>query len=214
MYTRTQTLVYITFSMWLDFLVFFIKNILQSGFDAENISLPLLLVSEDYTETKSQLYNSPELIHIFTQNNITMNNHRNGIEPKVFLSDGGLTSLFQITSTNVDRKGRSFVSTIESLQYPYYATQYHPEKNEFEFSTYPGTNIPYESINHSEEAIHASFSLAEFFVRQLRKNKSGSYTLAERHPLVYTYPMKHSLSFEQIFLIPSASHWGTSKHVT
>ena len=145
-----------------------------------------------------------------------MNNHRHGIEPDIFLKDEGLTSFFHMTSTNVDRRGRSFVSTIESIHpshYPYYATQYHPEKNEFEYATYPGTNIPYESINHSEKAIYASFSLAEFFVRQLRKNKSGSYTLVDRHPLIYTYPMKHGLSFEQIFLIPTASHWNPSKQV-
>jgi len=182
-------------------------NIIQSGFDAENISLPLLLTDKNDGVYSSQLYESPSLRHIFSQENVTMNNHQNGIEPKRFESHDRLTSFFHITSTNVDRTGRPFVSTVESIRFPYYATQYHPEKNEFEFATYPGTNIPYEAINHSDHAIHASFSLAEFFVRQLRRNKSGSYTLPDRHPLVYTYPMKNGLAFEQIFLIPDATHW-------
>ena len=34
---------------------------------------------------------------------------------------------------NKDRKGKSFVSTMEAKTVPVYATQWHPEKNAFEW---------------------------------------------------------------------------------
>ena len=45
--------------------------------------------------------------------------------------------MFHITSTNVDTQNRSFVSTIEAKDYPFYGVQYHPEKNNFEYGFLP-----------------------------------------------------------------------------
>ena len=37
----------------------------------------------------------------------------------------------------------------------------------FEYATYPHTNIPYESINHSKEGIALSMYMASFFVQDV-----------------------------------------------
>jgi len=188
---------------------------LESGYKAENISLPLLFPTvEDVRRTEgifsslSQLYSSIEVRKILSEENVTMNNHHQGISPEAFLSDQGITSLFHATSTNVDASGRPFISTIESFILPFYGTQYHPEKNNFEYANAsPLADIPYENINHSENAIYVSQHLANFFVRQTRKNNLGRYNLTDRHPLIMTYNVTHGLKFEQIYVIPSASHW-------
>ena len=42
-------------------------------------------------------------------------------------------------STNIDEDGLEFISTLEAKTYPFYATQFHPEKNTFEWAPkYPG----------------------------------------------------------------------------
>ncbi len=38
-------------------------------------------------------------------------------------------STWDILSTNEDRRGWTFVSSMESKKLPFYATQYHPERN-------------------------------------------------------------------------------------
>ena len=177
---------------------------------AENISLPLLFPTmDDVRRTQgvfsslSQLYSSPQIRRILTEENVTMNNHKQGISPETFLSDRGITSLFHATSTNIDSTGRPFISTIESFTMPFFATQYHPEKNNFEYANaYPNEDVPFETINHSQNAVYVSQHLANFFVSQTRKNKFGRYSLVERYPLVFSYPMKRGQRFEQIFIIP------------
>lgn len=214
-------------------------DILQSGFDAENVSLPLHFVDDGYgyelyeatsmlrretsqsTDTSSLFPGGSRVREIAARQNVTLNNHRNGIEPKRFLSDTGLTSMFHIVSTNNDGNGRPFVSTIEPLEpnrHPYYGVQFHPEKNMFENAFYPSTIIPYEDINHSPDGIELSFHLAKFFGGLVRRNMEESnvdaadgvrrtkrkheYTDPIRHPLITTYPTISGVAFEQIHIVP------------
>jgi gamma-glutamyl hydrolase len=115
--------------------------------------------------------------------------------------------MFHITSTNFDRDGRPFVSSIEGKKFPFYGVQYHPEKNNFEYGLRPGTLIPYEAIDHSSDAVYSSMFLASFFVNRVRHSSIGNYTLIERHPLIQDYPVRKGYKFEQIYLIPSANTW-------
>lgn len=173
-------------------------EILQSGFLSENISLPLETVDQYH------LYKPQRIHEIVTKNNITMNNHHQGITPEQFSSSDRLKQLWRITSTNHDLSGRQFVSSIEPndpLRLPIYGVQYHPEKNTFEYATYPGTDIPYEAINHSKEGIEMSMYLAQFFVDLARQN-NHQFTQPDTYPLMYTYPVKEGVKFEQIFVIP------------
>jgi gamma-glutamyl hydrolase len=187
---------------------------LQSGFDAENVSLPL----EDVEPIG--LYGDPVTLEAVTRHSITMNNHQQGIEPAHFLQNPSLTSFWTVTSTNHDRNGRPFVSTIEPVSdktMPIYGVQYHPEKNAFEYATYPGTNIPYEAIDHSDIAVTFACRLARFFVNLTRKQSNQqhqqqhSYSDSVRFPLVGTYPTRTGIAYEQIYIIPNASHWETKE---
>mmetsp|Transcript_16181 Transcript_16181/g.30582 ORF Transcript_16181/g.30582 Transcript_16181/m.30582 type:complete len:404 (-) Transcript_16181:175-1386(-) len=189
---------------------------LQTGFVSHNISLPLdfptvqdVIDSNGVFSKQSVLY--PETMQdILATRNITMNNHVNGISPQRFLGNDKLRSEFYITSTNVDQNGKPFVSSIESVRYPIYGVQYHPEKNNFEYGLQPGTSIPYEAISHTEEAVQLSLHLAQFFGNCLRKSSIGEYTLVERHPMMFEYPIVKGIKFEQEYIIPPAIHWRNS----
>ena len=123
------------------------SNVLQSGFDSENISMALNLTAnaptsrlcgpiasvpghrdrtaEDAAAFRADLSNSA--------NPPAMNNHQAGLEPSAFEANKNLSDFFTLLSTNQDRKGRAFVSTIEAKHYPVYGAQWHPEKNNFEW---------------------------------------------------------------------------------
>jgi gamma-glutamyl hydrolase len=183
-------------------------SILEAGFIAENVSLPL-----DQVE-RYRLYKPEELFDSVQTNNITMNNHRQGISPRRFQKTDALTKNWKVTSINTDLEGKYFVSTIEPLhpaQFPVYGVQFHPEKNAFEYATYPHTNIPYESIDHSPAGIAMSVYMASYFVELAQRNPAQGhyhdYSKPDVYPLVYSYPMARGVKFEQTFIIPPASHW-------
>jgi gamma-glutamyl hydrolase len=187
-------------------------SILESGYNAENISLPLEQV------VSHQLYRPRKLVRDVRTRNITMNNHELGLSPEKFFRTPQLTKLWKVTSINHDRAGRPFVSTIEPIEpnvFPVYGVQFHPEKNSFEYATFPHSNIPYEAIDHSKEGIQMSLYMATFVADLARRNpafgKFHSYDDPDRFPLVYSYEMKRGIQFEQTFRIPPASHWDTEE---
>ncbi len=51
-----------------------------------------------------------------------------------------------VSTSRLISKGRSFASTVEGTTLPFYATQWHPEKVQFEWD-------PEEGINHSTESV-------------------------------------------------------------
>lgn len=103
----------------------------QGQMDAYNISLPLDFTasapaSKMFSLAPSSIYN------ILESQNVTMNNHHYGIWTEHFLATESLSSFFDVLSTNVDRNGDSFISTIEAFDFPIFGSQWHPEKNLFE----------------------------------------------------------------------------------
>lgn len=154
--------------------------------DAENISLPL-----DFTgaEKKSRMFkNAPtKVMKILSEQNVTMNNHHYGIFTSTFESTSMLSDFYNNLSTNKDRQGTEFVSTVEAFKYPIYATQWHPEKNIYEWQKVNG--IPYEAINHSPDAVLISQYMADFFVQETRKSTHQFEDPAtEQASLIWNYP--------------------------
>merc|ERR1711924_25010 len=131
--------------------------------DSYNYSIPL-----DFTESAktSRLFGSaPSYIwNILAEMNVTMNNHHYGIFTEHFESTESLSDFFNMISTNNDRQGVNFVSTIEAFNYPIYGTQWHPEKNIFEWEKVDGA--PYEAINHSPSAIKIAQYVSNYFVEK------------------------------------------------
>lgn len=103
----------------------------EGQMDAYNLTIPL-----DFTESapKSKMFSkAPDYIYkILGTQDVTMNNHHYGIWTEHFQTTESLSSFFNVLSTNVDRNGDEFVSTIEAFDFPIFGSQWHPEKNIFE----------------------------------------------------------------------------------
>eukprot|EP01059_Diplonema_ambulator_P007838 TRINITY_DN17351_c0_g1_i1.p1 TRINITY_DN17351_c0_g1~~TRINITY_DN17351_c0_g1_i1.p1 ORF type:complete len:314 (+),score=55.03 TRINITY_DN17351_c0_g1_i1:73-1014(+) len=150
-------------------------HILSSGYDSENISLALQLTSDAGSSRMlggaTPYGDSIRDILSNTTNPPTMNNHQQGISPDVFNKTPQLTSFFTMLSTNVDRKGVPFVSQVEAKTVSVFGTQWHPEKNNYEWGVNPQDEaLPLEAINHSPAAIKGSQAMADFFLTEARKN--------------------------------------------
>lgn len=180
------------FPLWGTCLGFQLLCVLQTGtdkvltdFDSENYSIPLNLTDSAHKSRLFSMYSSEEMMWL-AEESLTMNNHHVGISPQLFASTSSLQSFYSILSTNFDRKGKEFVSSMEANKYPFYGVQWHPEKNSFEWTTYEG-------INHSLHAVIITQKASNFFVEEARKSKHHfSSREKETNALIYNYSPKYS----------------------
>uniref|UniRef100_L7M012 folate gamma-glutamyl hydrolase n=1 Tax=Rhipicephalus pulchellus TaxID=72859 RepID=L7M012_RHIPC len=130
---------------------------------------------------------------------ITYNSHGKCLTPQNFTAFG-LDNFFRLTSTNVDANGVTFISSMEAYSYPFYGVQFHPEKNNFEWTQRKGhVNIP-----HTEDAVRVSQYLGNFFLDEARKNNhSFASTAEELNALIYNYPVtftQNKTPFAQMYI--------------
>lgn len=84
-------------------------------------------------------------------------NHKLGVANETFFENENLISFFKPLTYNHDKNGKTFVSSIEAYKYPFYGTQFHPEKIPFELKDSL-------DISHSPGSIEAEHYFADFFV--------------------------------------------------
>jgi len=156
-----------------------------NAFDSEDLSIPLNMTSE---AAESRLFGPAQPANIMDNlrtQPITSNLHHDGVTPADFNDQAALTSFYRVLSTNMDRKGKEFVSTIEGKDYPITATQWHPERPQFEFDAYL-------AINHSLTAVESMQWLSNYFVGEA---------------------MQNSQEFQDVNFANNYSTYGFSRHV-
>lgn len=90
---------------------------------------------------------------------LAVNFHHFCVTPQNF-STFGLDKKYKTLSINYDHSWNvTYISSIEHRRYPFYAVQFHPEKNTYEWTTK-------EDIPHSPNAIKTAQYFANFFVNQ------------------------------------------------
>lgn len=94
--------------------------------------------------------------------NISMENHMFGLPPAYYKKYPELQENFNLLTTAQDRNGVEYVSTAEHKTYPFYATQWHPEKPPFEFGM--------KEIPHGLDAVRVAQHLANVFVDTARRS--------------------------------------------
>ncbi|XP_061121988.1 gamma-glutamyl hydrolase [Syngnathus typhle] len=161
--------------------------------NTSDVSLPL-----DFTkEAKgSRMFRDfpAELMDALALEPLTENSHQWSLPMEAFNRSNTLTSFYKVLSTNTDGK-IEFLSTMEAFDYPIYGTQWHPEKNAFEWRK------PY--VAHTPLGVRLTFYMAEFFVGEARKNLHRFATKDEEsQALIYNFsPVRASAEsvFEQIY---------------
>ncbi|XP_037312335.2 gamma-glutamyl hydrolase-like [Pungitius pungitius] len=135
-----------------------------------------------------------ELMEDLASEPLTANMHKWSVTLSTHKTNNQLNSFYKVLSTNTDGT-TEFVSTVEAFDYPIYGTQWHPEKNAFEWRQ------PY--IPHSPAAVRISFYTAQFFVNEARKNfHRFESEEEERKALIYNFSPVHAApqsGFEQIY---------------
>ncbi|GKT14799.1 putative multi-domain containing protein [Aduncisulcus paluster] len=151
----------------------------------ERIALPLNFTSY---ASSSALYAASshaddEVLSVCATENVALNAHSWSVLMTDFYSYPELYESYNLLSTNKSPGDDSvFVSSIEHTTYPIFGTQYHPEKNGYEFfSQYP------DSI-HAKESVRAMHTLAENFVMYARMNDNSFDDEDElNNSLIYNY---------------------------
>jgi len=169
------------------------SSILEN-FNSYGISLPLKFTAKAkdsliFRELPQNLWG------IYETEPVCENLHHLGISPESFLASN-LSTFYDILSTNIDRDGKEFVSVIESLKYPIYGVQWHPERNQYEWTDK-------EPIDASLNAVDCVQHLADFFVEKCRQNKhiwkQVVYDNVHAYPITYTYNLNKGHHLEMYF---------------
>lgn len=139
------------------------KNVLTEC-DTENISLRLLKYDPQFSSSRLFSSMTNDMETMVTKWNVTSNFHHECLTPKSFEDNEDLNSFYTALSHNYDKKGLDFISTIEGKKYPFYGTQWHPEKNIYHYELT-------DNVNHSLGAIQVTQYIANFFVNEARKSQ-------------------------------------------
>ena len=154
-------------------------NIL-SGTDSENYPIPLNF-TDGYENSRMFANMSKDLEKYLSSAPTTLNMHHGSVLTEKFKANKEISEFFHVLSTNNDRQGKEFVSTMEGRKYPFYATQWHPEKNSFEWSLH-------EDIPHEPMAIKVTQYMSNFFVNEARySTHKFESEKEERAALIYNY---------------------------
>ena len=165
---------------------------------ATNLALSLRLMPG---AKRSRLFRSfpPRLMRALRTQPITFNSHDHGLLVTEYESNRALNSFFDMLSYNEAPAGQFFVSTMEARNYPFYGTQWHPEKNNFEWSQ----NGDYSNIPHTPNAIAVSQATAHFFLKEARKSKH-IFPETRRDELIYSAPVIYTGQgdwiYEQVYV--------------
>eukprot|EP00727_Mastigamoeba_balamuthi_P010710 m51a1_g6261 hypothetical protein (314) ;mRNA; r:125718-126863 len=144
----------------------------EGAFDAEGLMLPLEL-AQPAAARSSLLGDAPAEVLRALAANSTSNLHVCGVTPEDFARNEGISGMFAVLSENADRGGKRFISTIEGLKVPVYATQWHPERI-FVWSEE-------ENVVHSDEATVVSQWVGRKFVAAARRSAHRFATAADEH---------------------------------
>ncbi|XP_028812801.1 gamma-glutamyl hydrolase [Denticeps clupeoides] len=166
------------------------KNLLSQT-NTTALSLPLHFTLDGMSSRLFQDFPADLMTSLATEP-LTENSHKWSILVQSFNKTEELTKFYKVLSVNTDGSNE-FISTVEAYDYPVYATQWHPEKNAFEWRQphYP----------HSPAAIKTTFYMANFFINEAKKNlHSFTSEEEERKALIYNYDSSYTGgSFEQVY---------------
>ncbi|KAM3860374.1 gamma-glutamyl hydrolase [Diretmus argenteus] len=168
-------------------------KLLLSATNTTAVALPLVFTNE--TKGSRMFKEFPaELMAALASEPLTENSHQWSLTVESYKNNEELMNFYKPLSTNTDGKVE-FVSTMEAYDFPFYGTQWHPEKNAFEWRR------PF--IPHSPSAVKTTSYMAQFFVNEARKSfHRFDNEEEEMKALIYNYnPVYNGIksTFEQTY---------------
>lgn len=131
-------------------------------FTNEHYAEPLKFIVDPADTIIFRDFSQSELETLQTKNTSYLSHHH-GFSLADFANDAGIKKTYRPTSTMVAEEKTEFVSSMEAYDYPFYGTQFHPEKQYLSFA-------PDYAFQHTEEIEKINRNYADFFVGQARKN--------------------------------------------
>ncbi|GIL44397.1 hypothetical protein Vafri_1876 [Volvox africanus] len=121
--------------------------------------------------------------------NIALQNHMYGIPPDFYKKYPVLADWYKPLTTTLDRNGLEYISTMEGIKYPFFGTQWHPEKPPYEFGM--------DEVPHSLDAIRVSQHLSNVFMEHARQSSHHPESKEEELAmLIYSTAPIFSARFE------------------
>lgn len=178
--------------------------LLSHAYRSEGLQLPLALSPAAATSALLCADCLPgDSLFTLAKTNSTVNLHHDGVPPSAFAPGSKLAAAFDVLSTNVDEKGKPFVSTIEaSGGAKIFGTQWHPERPQFEFEVVGDTAF----MSHSPAIISAMFAVASRFVYFARRNTNRFGSPAEEAAaLIYNWKPVGDSSYQAYLFGPNSA---------
>jgi len=130
--------------------------------DYYDISLPHVVTkTKDYDKSKFWKDFDQKLVQRVFDKGYIFFDHQHGFEPEALLARPTFNDSMIITSTSKTNSGAEFVSSIEHIKYPFFGSQFNPEKTLYERIT--DIDIPRDA-----DVIRFSSDIALFFVEKVR----------------------------------------------
>ncbi|CAH1792999.1 unnamed protein product [Owenia fusiformis] len=140
-----------------------------------------LNMSKDFRDSRLYRNIDDATLKFLTKEETTPNFHNWCLTPENFNLTPALKSFYRVISTNKDRKGKEYISTMEAYNYPFYGTQWHPEKNNFAWT-------PSFNVDHSIDGVKVGQYMANFFVNEARKSQHKFLNVTrEQDAFIYNY---------------------------
>jgi len=156
---------------------------LTKGWDAEELFLPLnLTVDGASTDLNTSLLADwpADLKHSISERPWTFHMHQRGVSPKAFAESPKLSEAWHVLATSRDRRGQEFISLVQAQEgLPFFASQFHPEKNAHEFEEPENASIDGSLPVHSAGAIEAMGRFGASFVDRARSFRRFGFTKDE-----------------------------------
>jgi gamma-glutamyl hydrolase len=142
-------------------------------YGAHSVSLSLKFLKDPKTTKMYQWLG--DSAYLFEDHNITYNSHSFSISPEKFKTDKGIADIFEILSLSYTADGKEFVSSMEGKKYPFFGTQFHPEKES-------QTWLDNAGVDHSWLSVNLNRHFADYFIYLARHNTNsiGNFTEGQK----------------------------------
>eukprot|EP00928_Gymnodinium_smaydae_P068228 TRINITY_DN51300_c0_g1_i1.p1 TRINITY_DN51300_c0_g1~~TRINITY_DN51300_c0_g1_i1.p1 ORF type:complete len:333 (-),score=39.76 TRINITY_DN51300_c0_g1_i1:8-1006(-) len=178
------------------------------SFPSEGHALPLAFAR---TANASSVFRSlpDDMRRKLETTNLTVNLHVHGIGSSTFLGSRALAHTFDLVATSNDTTGVEFVAWAQHRSLPIVTTQFHIEKNAYEFeeNTFDGDDDSGAATPHGQEGVRVGHQLAMWLVEEARK-QPFIWKAAELHRyIVWNWPVEFShmtkqTEWEQQYVFP------------